>query len=205
MRRMPSLPCFCAALLAVFCVTLSAVPEVHAGKGKPGFVRVSKQQVRSGHGSGFAQKRLARHSNFKQKRFHKRSERPDFVKRRAQRRRNYYGSGRSYGSGYGYGYDRGYRYRDYRQPVPSYRPEASAPVQPYQDRPVTPKWVHVSSLDGALGPSTLEGSYAEGGLRRNCLSVKTQITVDGKPMDAFGEACLSADGTWELKPSQGNE
>jgi hypothetical protein len=181
-------------LLAVFCVTLPAVPEVHAGKGKPGFVRVSKQHVRSGRGSGFAQKRS-----------HKRSERPDFVKRRAQRRGNHYGSGYGYGSSYGYGYDRGYRYRDYQQPAPSYRPEASAPVQSYQDRPVTPKWVHVSSLDDDLGPSTLEGSYAEGGLRRNCLSVKTQITVDGKPMDAFGEACLSADGTLDLKPSQGNE
>jgi hypothetical protein len=35
--------------------------------------------------------------------------------------------------------------------------------------------------------------------------VKTQITVDGNPMDAFGEACLSADGAWVLRPSQGNE
>jgi hypothetical protein len=144
--------------------------------------------VKGGHGFGFGQKR-----------FHKQSKRKGVVKRRDRKRRHLNAPS------YTYSYNRGYRYRDYPQPAPSYQPEASAAAPSYQDRPVTPKWVHVSSLDGALGPSTLEGSYAEGGLRRNCLSVKTQITVDGKPMDAFGEACLSADGTWELKPSQGNE
>ncbi len=106
---------------------------------------------------------------------------------------------------YYYGYDRGYRYRDTPRTEPSYRSEASAAVQSYQDRPVTPKWVHVGGTDGALGLSTAEGLYADGGLHRNCLSVKTEITVDGKPMAAFGEACLSADGTWELKPSEQNE
>jgi hypothetical protein len=190
LRQLPSLSRFCAALLAVFCLSLSAAPEAHAGKGKgkPNVVRSSGQHMQGGHGSSFGQKR-----------FHKRSKRTGFVRRRDRTRRHFNAPN------YTYGYDSGYRYRATPRSEPSYRSAASAVVPLYQDRPVTPKWVHVSSTDGALGLSTTEGSYAEGGFRRNCLSVKTEITVDGKPMNAFGEACLSADGTWELKPSEQNE
>jgi hypothetical protein len=171
-------------------LTLSAAPEAHAGKGKgkPNVVRSSGQHVKGGHGSSFGQKRI-----------HKQSKRRGVVSRRDRKRRHFNAPG------YYYSYNRGYSYRDTPTSEPSYRSEASAAVPPYQDRPVTPKWVHVSGTDDALGLSTTEGSYAEGGLRRNCLSVTTEITVDGKPMNAFGEACLSADGTWELKPSEQNE
>ena len=190
MREMLSLSRFCTALLAVCCLTISAVPEALAGKGKSQakVVRSSGQHVKGGHGFSFGQKR-----------FHKQSKRRGVVRRRDRKRRH------SYSSGYYYGYDRGYRYRDYPQPAPSTQSEASAAAPSYQDRPVTPKWVHVSGTDGALGLSTTEGLYADGWLRGNCLSVKTEITVDGKPMDAFGEACLSADGTWELTPSEQSE
>ncbi len=199
MRRTPSLLRFCTALFAVSCLTLAAVPEAQAGKGKPNLVRTSGQHVKAGRISAVRHHRQSRQGHFKQKRFQQQSQRSRFVRRRGDRRRNFRASG------YYYGYDRGYRYRDTPRSEPSYRSEASAAVQSYQNRPVTPKWVHVSGTDGALGSSTVEGTYADGGLRRNCLSVKTEITVDGKPMDAFGEACLSADGTWELKPSQQNE
>ena len=187
MRQTLWLSRFCAALLAVCCLAISAAPEAHAGKGKgkPNVVRSSGQHVQGGHGS-----------NFGQKRFHKQSKRTGFVKRRDRKRPHFKAPN------YTYGYDSDYRYRNYPRSEPSYRSEASAAVPPYRDRPVTPKWVHVSSIDDTLLSSTTEGSYADGGLRRNCLSVKTEITVDGKPMDAFGEACLSADGTWELKPSE---
>jgi len=176
-------------------LTLSAASEAHAGKGKSQAkaVRSSGQHVKGGHGISFGQKR------FHKQRFHKHSKRTGLVRRRDRKRRH------SYASGYYYGYGSGYRYRDYPQPAPSAQPEASAAAPSYQDRPVTPKWVHVGGTDGALGLSTTEGLFADGGLRGNCLSVKTEIAVDGQPMDAFGEACLSADGTWVLKPSEQNE
>jgi hypothetical protein len=190
LRETPSLSRFCAALLVVCCLTLSAAPEAHAGKGKSQAkaVRISNQHVKGGHGFSFGEKR-----------FHKHSKRTGVVRRRDRKRRH------STAPNYTYGYGSVYRYRDYPQPAPSTQSETSAPAPSYQDRPVTPKWVHVSGTDGALGLSTTEGLYADGGLRGNCLSVKTEITVDGKPMDAFGEACLSADGTWELRPSEQNE
>ncbi len=106
---------------------------------------------------------------------------------------------------YYYGYRRGYRYRDYPRSEPSYRPEKNEVVQPYQYRPVIPKWVHVGGINSTLGASTVAEPYAGGDPRRNCLSVKTEITIDGKPMDAFGEACLLADGTWQLEPSEQND
>jgi hypothetical protein len=169
---------------------LSAAPEAHAGQGKSkaNLVRTSGQHVKGGHGFSFGEKR-----------FHKQSKRTGVVRRRDRKRRHFNAPN------YTYGYYSGYRYRDYQQPAPSTQSEASAAAPSYQDRPVTPKWVHVSGTDGALLPSTTEGLYADGGLRGNCLSVKTEITVDGKPMDAFGEACLSADGSWQLKPSEQNE
>jgi hypothetical protein len=187
---MLSLSRFCTALLAVCCLTISAAPEAHAGKGKSQakVVRSSGQHVKGGHGFSFGQKR-----------FHKQSKRRGVVRRRDRKRRHFNAPS------YTYSYNRGYRYRDYPQPAPSTQSEASAAAPSYQDRPVTPKWIHVSGTDGALGLSTTEGLYAEGGLRANCLSVKTEITVDSKPMEAFGEACLSADGTWELRPSEQNE
>ncbi len=190
MRQTLSLSRLCAALLAVCCLTISAAPEAVAGKGKgkPNVVRSSGQHVTGGHGSSFGQKR-----------FHKQSKRRGVVRRRDPKRRHFNAPS------YYYSYNRGYRYRDTPRSEPSYRSEASAAVPSYQDRPVTPKWVHVSGTDDALRFSTAEGLYADGGLRRNCLSVKTEILVDGKPFDAFGEACLVADGTWEFRPSEQND
>ncbi len=121
------------------------------------------------------------------------------MRRSDRKRRPYYGS-RTYGSRY-YGYGRGTRYSYVPQPSPTPQPDPGPAVPSYRDRLVTPKWVSVSSLDGAPGFSGAEGAYGNGGFGNNCLSVKTQIMVDGQAMDAFGEACLSADGDWVLRPS----
>jgi hypothetical protein len=192
MREALSLKYICTALFTALCLTLSTVPSAHAGKGKPNVVRVSKQHMKA----GFASKhhRISR-SHFKRQSFRKHRRGESFAVRRDRNRhrrnRRYY-----YGSGY---------YRDYYRSEPSYRTEASPAVQPYQPPPVTPKWVHVSSIDDALLPSTTEAPNAKSGAHRNCLSVKTEIMVDGKPFDAFGEACLVADGTWEFRPSEQND
>ena len=140
MREALSLKYICTALFTALCLMLSTVPSAHAGKGKPNVVRVSKQHMKA----GFASKhhRISR-GHSKRQSFRKHGRGKSFAVRRDRNRhrrnRRYY-----------YGYDRGYRYRDYPQPAPSYQSEASAAAPSYQDRPVTPKWVHVSSIDDAL-------------------------------------------------------
>ena len=93
------------------------------------------------------------------------------MRRRDRKRRAFHGSG------YYYGYGRGTRYSYVSQPAPPPQPDPAPAAPSYRDRPVTPKWIHVSSLDGTLGPSGAEGAYADGGFGNNCLSVKTQIMV----------------------------
>jgi hypothetical protein len=70
------------------------------------------------------------------------------------------------------------------------------------DRLPTFKWIHVGALDGdalSLG----EVAPSENAARlTNCLSVRTQITVDGAPLEAFGKACVQGDGTWRLIPDE---
>ena len=71
-----------------------------------------------------------------------------------------------------------------------------------ENRPPSFKWIHVGALDGdarSLG----EGTPSEDGARlSNYLSVRTHITIDGAPMDAFGKACIQGDGTWRLIPDE---
>jgi len=195
MREALSLKYICTALFTALCLTLSTVPSAHAGKGKPNVVRVSKQHMKA----GFASKhhRISR-GHFKRQSFRKHRRGKSFAVRRDRNRhrrnRRYY-----YGSGYPNWY------RDYYGSEPSYRTEASPAVQPYQRPPVTPKWVHVGSADGALGSNPAEAPNAKSGAHRNCLSVKTEILVDGKPFDALGEMCLVADGNWEFRPSEQND
>jgi hypothetical protein len=195
MREALSLKYICTALFTALCLTLSTVPSAHAGKGKPNVVRVSKQHMKSSRGFVNKHHRISRRGHFKRQSFRKHRRGESFAVRRDRNRhrrnRRYY-----YGSGY---------YRDYYRSEPSYRTEASPAVQPYQRPPVTPKWVHVGSADGALGSYPAEAPNAKSGAHRNCLSVKTEILVDGKPFDAFGEVCLVADGTWEFRPSEQND
>ena len=197
MTERSSLPRYLAALLAVVGLALGAA-AAHAGQSKGTAVRTAGLHGKGGHGFSFERHDRFDHGHFKHKRFHKHRKRPDVVRRRDHKRRTVFVPG------YAYRYDRGYRYRYDPQPAPRYQAEASPAAPSYQDRPVTPKWIHVSSLGGTLGASGAEGAYGEGGLGNNCLSVKTEITVDGQAMDAFGEACLTPDGAWVLRPSEGN-
>jgi hypothetical protein len=179
----------CAAAIALSALSLAPLPAAYAESTKPGFVRVPAAQgfARSGPFLGSP----APSDPLTAKRVHKRDRRADFVRRGRDRRRPYYvPTGYYYGPAYPY------------QPiaVPSYPTQASTPTQSEKPPPVTPKWVHVGDDIGLGGPG--EGAADGSGLGHNCLSVKTQITVDGAPVDAFGEACLLADGSWKLQPSK---
>ena len=188
-------------MVGACCLLLGALPPAHAGNSKQNVTRSSGQHVTGGHRAGHAHVRQSRHGHFKSKRLDRRRARPNVVRRADRKRRPYYGS--RYSSRYSYGYGSGYRYRDDVRSESRYRPETDVAEQPTEHRPVTPKWVHVGS--GGVAPFTAEGLHAGGGAGDNCLSVKTEITVDGRPMDAFGEACLLADGSWQLNPARETE
>lgn len=191
MRPARAMRGLCAVLAALCALSLTTLPSANAESSKPGFVRVPAAKGFSRAGPFLGQP--SRSQPFTAKHLHKRDRRADFVKRRRDRRRPFYvPTGYYYGPAYPYGY----------QPaaVPSYPAQASTPAPAYEPPPVTPKWVHVGDDIGTAGSA--QGAAGGSGLGRNCLSVKTQITVDGAPVDAFGEACLLADGSWELQPSK---
>ena len=192
MRQAPSRYRLCVVPAAICCFVLLAATPSEAGR----LVRSSGQHVKGGHGLTHVGAGRFRHGHLKAKRFDRRRARPDVVRRADRKRRPYYGTR------YSYGYGWSYPYRDATRSESRYRPETNVARQPYEDRPVTPKWVHVG---GGLASFADEGPVAGDGLGTNCLSVKTDITVDGTPMEAFGEACLLADGTWQLKPTQDTE
>lgn len=198
MRKALSRYRLCAVPVAICCLVALAAAPAEAGQ----LVRSSGQQVHGGHGVAQAGASHLRHGRYKARRFDRHRVRPNVVRRADRKRRHRHVSRYAYGYGGYYGYGGGYRDRAYPRNEPGYRSETEAAVQPHENRPVTPKWVHVG---GGVAPFTAEGLPAGGGLRTNCLSVKTEITVDGRPVDAFGEACLLADGTWQLKPAQETE
>ncbi len=149
-------------------------------------------------------KRFGRH--FGGKRKHARLKRHRILKSNRHRRfgrnhrlrRSYVYGGRYYGR-----YERydGYRYKRRRRA--DYAPTSNvSPPQSPEYRPPTFKWIHVAEQDGdarSLGGGT---PSKQGEALTNCLAVRTQITVDGMPMDAFGKACIQADGTWRLVPTE---
>jgi hypothetical protein len=182
--------------MVLSCLMVAAA-SAHAGQTKPNVVRIAKQQTQFGPGFTFGQ--TFRPHRFKPRRFDELDLRPSFVTFRHHRHRH-----RHVPISY-YDYDHAYGYRDEPRYQPGYRPEASVASPAKQYGPVTPKWVHVGGGDGASGRSGAEGAYAEAGPGTNCLTVKTEITVDGTPMDAFGKACLLADGTWQLRPAEAND
>jgi hypothetical protein len=108
-----------------------------------------------------------------------------------------------YGGRYYDGYDRDDDYRYKRRRRADYAPTSDAsPPQSPEYRPPTFKWIHVPAQDDDT-PSLGEGTPSkQGEALTNCLAVRTQITVDGAPMDAFGKACIQADGTWRLIPTE---
>jgi len=180
-----------AVVIALFALSLAPPSSAHAKGKKPDFVRVPAAQGFSRAGPFLGSP--VPNGPFTAKHFHKRDRRAGFVKRPRHRRRPFFvPTGYYYGPAYPYSYQ--------PAPAPSYPTQASTTPPAQNSPPVTPKWVHVGD-DIATGGSA-QGAADGNGLGRNCLSVKTQITVDGAPVDAFGEACLLADGSWELQPSK---
>ena len=190
------LQCLCSALVTICFLILPAEPSARAESGKSKFY---SSHFKHGYGKRGISRRYNRAiidigSSFKSRKIFKRHNRSKFARRFNRRVR--------YRNVPTYYYDRDYRYRDNSGSGSKYRSENGDVKQPYQTIPVTPKWVHVGDLVDAEGPSTNEGPYVESRHRRNCLYVKTEITIDGQPIEAFGNACLQADGSWQLVPSK---
>lgn len=182
----------CAAAIVICGVMSFTPPPAHAGNNKPDFVRVPADTGIGRIGSGIR-------SPIRPNGLAGRGHRPSFVRRRDDRRRPFYVPvGYYYGPAYPYGYQPNPVYTSDVGSAPGYQSQAGN-AAPANKPPVTPKWVHVG---GDVGSGLAKGASDLGGLGRNCLSVKTQITVDGAPVDAFGEACLLADGSWGLQPSK---
>ncbi len=138
-----------------------------------------------------------KHARFKRQRHHKGRKHLRFG-RTHRLRHSYVYRGRYYDR---YERDDDYRYKRRRRADYAPTSDASPPQSP-EYRPPTFKWIHVAPLDGDT-PSLGESAPSkQGEALTNCLSVRTQITVDGAPMDAFGKACMQADGTWRLVPTE---
>jgi len=138
-----------------------------------------------------------KHARFKRNRHHKGRKHLRFG-RTHRLRHSYVYRGRYYDR---YERDDDYRYKRRRRA--DYAPTSDvSPPQAPDYRPPTFKWIHVGALDSDT-PSLGEGTPSkQGEALTNCLAVRTQITVDGAPMDAFGKVCIQADGTWQLIPTE---
>ncbi len=138
-----------------------------------------------------------KHARFKRNRNHKGRKHLRFG-RSHRLRHSYVYRGRYYDR---YERDDDYRYKRRRRA--DYAPASDiSPSQTPDYKPPTFKWIHVGALDGdarSLGGGT---PSKQGEALTNCLAVRTQITVDGMPMDAFGKVCIQADGIWRLIPTE---
>ena len=70
--------------------------------------------------------------------------------------------------------------------------DSAADTQPDQILPVTPKWIRVDIRVPADGASTGAAAYAQSSLAEDCRNPTIEITVDGKPNEAFREDCRRA-------------
>ncbi len=134
-----------------------------------------------------------KHARLKHHRNHKGSKRLRFA-RHHRRGHHYVYASRYYDRYARYDRDRYKPRRDAGDAAGSYDP---AP-QTIANRPPSFKWIHVGALDGDARPLGESAPSEEGALLSNCLSVRTQITVDGAPMEAIGKACIQGNGTWRL-------
>ena len=137
-----------------------------------------------------------KHARFKRQRHHNGRKHLRFG--RSHRLRQSYVYGGRYYDGYERNDDDRYQRRRRAGNAPT---SYVSPPQAPDYRPPTFKWIHVAAQDDDT-PSLGEGTPSkQGEALTNCLAVRTQITVDGAPMDAFGKACIQADGTWRLIPT----
>ena len=219
MRRPDTSHCFLLAL-ATACLTVAAMPSAayaggkgssmhrsgltqaqHFQAGLPNFVNLHRafsfrglrQTQKFGRHFGGSRK----HARFKRHRIHKGHGHFRFGRR--HRRGHQYVYARRYYDGYARrGRDRYQPRRDADDATGPYSPASRAIANP----PPSFKWIHVGALDGDTPSLGERAPSKQSEALTNCLSVRTQITVDGVPMDAFGKVCIQADGTWRLIPTE---
>ena len=177
-----------------------ATSEGFTKVGFKGHRGLRRRHFKGGH--GFRGQRFGRHG-FRGQRFGRHSFRGQRFGRHGFRGQRFGGHGYVYWGRYYDRYERDNDYRYKRRRRADYAPTSNvSPSQSPDYRPPTFKWIHVGALDGDT-PSLGEGAPSEQGeALTNCLSVRTQITVDGVPMDAFGKVCMRADGIWRLIPTE---
>lgn len=213
------LQCLCAALVAAWFLMLPAAPPAEAqfrsfsgsnsslgkGFGRPGIGRGHNRQIR--HGKVRLHRFRNRHSRsvidrrFDKSRFRpgtfdslgsgKRHKRSRFARRFDRR------FGRGFLPTYGSGYRRYYEdeeLENYDDPGRGAedRSDAGSEAQPQPSPPVTPKWIHVEVLVNADGSLPGDEIVAQSGTGGNCRNGKIEITVDGKPVEAYREDCRRA-------------
>ena len=219
LRRPNTSRCFLMAL-AVACLTFAAMPSAACAGGSGSFTHRSAhgyaQDSRAGRlgvvnlhrAFSFREPRRTqkfgrhfdgsrKHARLKRHRNHKGSKRLRFA-RHHRRGHHYVYASRYYDRYARYDRDRYKPRRDAGDAAGSYDP---AP-QTIANRPPSFKWIHVGALDGDARSLGESAPSEDGALLSNCLSVRTQITVDGAPMEAIGKACIQGDGTWRLVPGE---
>ncbi len=186
-------------LLAVVYLTLALMPHsAHAGQSGSNMHRSGLSHAQ--HFRGVI--KLHRDSNFRGLRKTQRFGRHfDGKREHARFKRHRHHKGRNY-----LRFERRHRLRHPRYEAPRRADDAptsyDAPSQSSEYRTPTFKWIHVGALDSDFRSLGERAPSKEGEVLTNCLSVRTQITVDGAPMDAFGKVCIQADGTWRLIPTE---
>lgn len=103
---------------------------------------------------------------------------------------SFYGPSRTYGPRYAYP-------RYYQPPQVIYVQPPTQYVQPPAQY-VQPPVQYVQPAPSYSEPPQVQP-------QQNCLVVReyqTQITVGGKLVDAYGDACMKADGSWERGPAK---
>ena len=65
------------------------------------------------------------------------------------------------------------------------------------------KLIHIGEDGGVLtGTDGNQPETVKDAQLANCLSVRTSIVIDGEEVEAFGEACIDAQGNWRLRPQE---
>ena len=133
------------------------------------------------------------------RKFHEDRERSKFDKRFDHGFRHRYFP--TYGSGYRrYDEDENFEYQEDPSGGPEDGSGTASEIQPQPSVPVTPKWIRVEVQVPVESAATVGDSYAQSGLDGSCRDGKIEITVDGKPIEAFREDCPPGKLTIPLSP-----
>ncbi len=203
--------CLFAALVAASFLMLPVAPSAQAQtRGAHGVnTSFNKAIGNPGIGRGHRSHRLFRHRHSRSifdrrfneggsrqerrdsRKFHEDRERSKFDKRFDHGFRHRYFP--IYGSGYRrYDEDENFEYQEDPSGGPEDGSGTASEIQPQPSVPVTPKWIRVEVQVPAESAATVGDSYAQSGLDGSCRDGKIEITVDGKPIEAFREDCRRA-------------